>query len=71
MAFSYNDDEQTIMGTHISDSTMYRALRDAFQYNVYAGWKPTQDDLARAIERYNHPTDEMKATFKKTWGIDL
>lgn len=71
MAFSYDDDKQTIMGTHISDPTMYRALRDAFQYNVYEGWEPTETDLNRAIQHYKHPSEKMKATFKETWGIDL
>lgn len=71
MDFNFDNDKQTIMGIHIKDYRAYTSTRDAMLFNVYEGWKPTQEDVKRLIKHYNHPSKEEQEDFKRIFGKEL
>ena len=71
MDFNFDNDKQTIMGIYIKDYRAYISTRDAMLFNVYEGWKPTQEDVKRTIHNLYHPTEQQKRDFKKIFGKEL
>ena len=51
MQFSFDNQQQSIMGVVITDRQCYRCVRDAMLFNVYEGWRPTVTDVQRAVRR--------------------
>lgn len=64
MEFNFNDSKQSIMDIKIKDPKAYRIVRDAMLFNVYEGWKPSQEDVYDSINNYYKLTPTQKERFQ-------
>lgn len=65
MQFSFDNQQQTIMGIAITDRQCYRCVRDAMLFNVYEGWQPTIADVQRAIREAQDSDSHGNRKFKE------
>lgn len=64
MEFSFDNQKQTIMNIKIDNFDVFSSICDAMLFNVFEGWKPTQEDVNWLIQ--NSHTDRFdKARFDK------
>lgn len=63
-----NDQEQTIQGVKIPDSTTYQNIKFTVKSNVMEGWKPSRSDIEelKSFTATSHP--ELEQKFKDIFG---
>lgn len=64
MQFSFDNQQQTIMGVAIADRQCYCCVRDAMLFNVYEGWRPTVSDVQRAVQEAQDAASRANRKFK-------
>lgn len=62
MEFSFDNQKQTIMNIKIDSFDVFSSIRDAMLFNIFEGWKPTQEDVKWLIQ--NSYTDRFDKIFK-------
>lgn len=67
MQFSFDNQQQSIMGVVITDRQCYRCVRDAMLFNVYEGWRPTVTDVQRAVQEAQAPDSPGNRKFMEAF----
>lgn len=67
MQFSFDNQQQSIMGVVITDRQCYRCVRDAMLFNVYEGWRPTIADVQRAVQETQTPDSPGNRKFREAF----
>lgn len=65
--FSFDNQQQTIMGVAIADRQCYRCVRDAMLFNVYEGWQPTVADVQQALQAAQDPDSRGNRKFREVF----
>lgn len=50
MNFTYDNNQQTIMGIHVDNYDNYTSIRDAVLFNYFEGFRPQQSDIIELVE---------------------